>query len=661
MKNLTIGQKISGGFAILILLACALGGVALFTMQTVQSGAQEMSTEFVPEASLAANLNEAVASTQLAARSYGFTAEDKYLQEVRSGLDKIDSEFASVRQLSDTHPQLVKLRAHLGDIESSLKDYRTAVNETEAKNKVINQGRTQLNTAATGFIANIDKIIAGQNEKLNREVLDFATTEKLGERHRKLTLSYEIRGEGNAARIAVFKAQAMRDPAIIAEAFGNFEAMDKRFTELKSLLKAPADLEELAQVKATADHYLDEMKQIMASLQALETIGQKRAAAGNRLAEVTMETAATGMRRTVTAAEDSSTRLGRASWTVRAMLGLAITLGIIVALVIIRGINRALRSATDSLSVGTEQIVAAAGQVASSSQSLAEGASEQAASLEETSSSIEEMSGMTRRNAESAQQARAITQAARASADQSAAAVTKLNTAMDELKASSAAVAKIVKSIDEIAFQTNILALNAAVEAARAGEAGAGFAVVAEEVRSLAQRSAQSAKETAEKIEAALTKSDEGARISQEVSASLGGIIDQVRKLDGLVAEIAQASGEQSQGIEQVNTAVTQIDKITQSNAAAAEESASASEELNAQAADLNILVGDLLSLVGGRRTNDPIGKPGAPKSGGVRRIDHIAAKKASSSPAPLPHEVPVRKLARTAAAGPTDHDTFFR
>ena len=174
--------------------------------------------------------------------------------------------------------------------------------------------------------------------------------------------------------------------------------------------------------------------------------------------------------------------------------------------------------------------------------------------------------------------------------------------AMNDIKGSSDEVAKIIKTIDEIAFQTNILALNAAVEAARAGEAGMGFAVVADEVRNLAQRAAQAAKETSGKIETAVTKTTQGVQISAKVAQSLQEIVAKVRQVDELAAEVAAASREQSQGIEQVNTAVTQMDKVTQSSAATAEESASASEELNAQAEVLRDAVGDLLKLVDGRK-----------------------------------------------------------
>jgi methyl-accepting chemotaxis protein len=306
--------------------------------------------------------------------------------------------------------------------------------------------------------------------------------------------------------------------------------------------------------------------------------------------------------------------------------GLALLGSVVIGILIIGGVNRVMRSTTDTLTTGSEQIVAAAQKVSNSSQGLAEGASAQAASIDQTGASIEELKGMTTRNASGANQAKEIAESARRSADESSVSVTKLNTAMEELKVSSAEVAKIVKTIDEIAFQTNILALNAAVEAARAGESGAGFAVVAEEVRNLAQRSAQAAKETAEKIEKALAKSEEGVRIGSEVSTSLGGIADKVRKLDGLITDIALGSSQQSKGIEEVTDSIKKIDQVTQANAAVAQESAGAARELNAQAVALNALIGNVLKLVGGRRQFDELGRTGALKPGGRRARDTGAA-----------------------------------
>jgi methyl-accepting chemotaxis protein len=262
-------------------------------------------------------------------------------------------------------------------------------------------------------------------------------------------------------------------------------------------------------------------------------------------------------------------------------------------------VRRALGELAGTLGQVSEALVGYGATVSSASQSLAEGSSTQAASIEETSASLEEMSGMTKRNAENSQKANELTGQARMAADKGAIDMTAMAAAMQDIKVSSDDIAKIIKTIDEIAFQTNILALNAAVEAARAGEAGMGFAVVADEVRNLAQRSAQAAKETAMKIETAIGKTSQGVGISGKVAAALSDIVGKARQVDELVAEVASASREQTQGISQINSAVGEMDKVTQANAASAEESAAAAEELNAQAQVMKQAVAKLLHLVG--------------------------------------------------------------
>jgi methyl-accepting chemotaxis protein len=220
------------------------------------------------------------------------------------------------------------------------------------------------------------------------------------------------------------------------------------------------------------------------------------------------------------------------------------------------------------------------------------------------------MSSMTKRNAESAGRAREVSNRMRAAAEAGSSDVQEMNQAMAAIKSSADEISKIVKTIDEIAFQTNILALNAAVEAARAGEAGMGFAVVADEVRNLAQRSAQSAKETAARIDDSVKRSGHGVHVSRKVSDSLNQILGSARDADALIAEIAQASREQEQGISQLNAAVSQVDKVTQSNASTAEETASAAEEMNAQAVAQKEAIRELLVLVGRARRDVPLSEP---------------------------------------------------
>jgi methyl-accepting chemotaxis protein len=303
--------------------------------------------------------------------------------------------------------------------------------------------------------------------------------------------------------------------------------------------------------------------------------------------------------------------------------------GTVISLLIVRRVNAKLLKVVGQVFSGADQIVAASSQVSVSSQSLAKGASEQAASLEETSSSLEQLSSTTKSNAENAKQAKLLADDTNDAASAGAKCVLDMSKAMDNIQTSSDQmrnamsavresnneVAKIIKTIDEIAFQTNILALNAAVEAARAGEAGMGFAVVAYDVPILAQKSAAAAQETTSRIRTAIELTEAGVRVSdkvvddlvvihkqsKQVEASLKGIEQKSRQVDLLVGEIATASIEQSQGIEQVNVAVSQMGKVTQTTAANAEESASAAEELNAQAAATKESVKELLQLVGGK------------------------------------------------------------
>ncbi|MCC5022594.1 MAG: hypothetical protein J6386_07255 [Candidatus Synoicihabitans palmerolidicus] len=264
----------------------------------------------------------------------------------------------------------------------------------------------------------------------------------------------------------------------------------------------------------------------------------------------------------------------------------ALILGSGLSRILNRSIARPLAHLASSLDDGANQTAAAAHQVSGASQKLAAGASEQAASIEESSASLEELTAMTRSNAEHSTRAQSIVQAARESASQGEQQISAMKAAMDEIQKASSEVT-IIKTIDEIAFQTNILALNAAVEAARAGEAGAGFAVVVDEVRALAKRSADAAREIAHRIESSVVKGNQGSDISNFVADHFSKIQVSIVELNSLISEIANASQEQSQGIQQLNLTTTDIDQATQSNASAA-------EELNAQA---NMLLGAVDSL----------------------------------------------------------------
>lgn len=276
----------------------------------------------------------------------------------------------------------------------------------------------------------------------------------------------------------------------------------------------------------------------------------------------------------------------------------------IVLATIVKDIVASMDKISRDLEESSQEIAAASSQLDAASQKLAEGTTEQAASIQETSSTLEETASMVQQNRDNTQQAAVLAKQSKEYAGKSNAEMKKMMGAMEDLKKSSAEIAKIIKVIDEIAFQTNILSLNAAVEAARAGDAGKGFAVVAEEVRTLAQRSAQAAKDTAVIIDSNIAMSDNGVKIASDVQGSVSEIDEQSRKVSELLDEISVATDEQAQGVGQINKAISQMEMVMASNAQSAEESASASKALYEQTLNMRDVISNLNAIVKGQSEN---------------------------------------------------------
>jgi methyl-accepting chemotaxis protein len=329
----------------------------------------------------------------------------------------------------------------------------------------------------------------------------------------------------------------------------------------------------------------------------------------------------------------------------------AIVISLLMAFLITRGITLPINNVIATLSEGAQEVDSASGDLSSASNTLAEGATENAASLEETSAALEELSSMTKRNSDNAIEANSLMSQTTDAVSRAEASMQNVIQAMDQIATSGNEIGKIIKTIDEIAFQTNLLALNAAVEAARAGEAGAGFAVVADEVRNLAIRSADAAKNTADLIAATISNINSGSEMVHSTSENFHNVASNSSKVAQLVSEVAEASKEQSQGINQITTAMSQMDKVTQSNAASAEESASAAGQLTIQAENLMHAVEDISIIVHGSKSS-----PAPPKGKAPRGKKPKAAGKFPPAP-------PARKQASRAAetkALPMDSDDDF-
>ncbi len=620
-KNMKLGTKIGIGFGLLILIACTLGGLAVYNMGRVQSQSTVLANEYVPEVDLANQVERASISTMYAIRGYTYTLNPAHLAEARKQLKELNGKLSECKELAKNSTELDKLDGYADGCVSNAVKYEKLANAMEEKHAGIVESRKQLHSSAAQYIANCNEFLAGQNKKMKKGIETGADTTKLIEHLKKITLVNELIDLGNACRLATFKSQALRSPEIIRGAQKNFGKIDEKLADLRKITHLDVDLKILDSTKQAAHHYKLAMNQLLTNWIAVEDLEKKQDLAGQAVLKEARATANDGMEQTKRVAQTAVASLSESSTIMTTGLVVALIIGIILAIFITRGVVKPFQKIFKGLKTfstnelgemgetfnriiggitnGSQQVAAAAGQVSSSSVQLAEGASEQASGLEETSSSLEEMASMAKQNAESSQKANDLMTETQQVVVQMSKATGDMSDAIEDIKKSSDETVKINKVIDEIAFQTNLLALNAAVEAARAGEAGKGFAVVAEEVRNLAMRSAEAAKNTADLLEGSQTKATNGVGIVARVIESITNTEQNSSQVAELIANISSASSEQAQGVDQINSAVSQMDKVVQQTAANAEESASASEELSAQAEQMNAIVAELAAMVG--------------------------------------------------------------
>lgn len=424
-----------------------------------------------------------------------------------------------------------------------------------------------------------------------------------------------------------------RDSGYFDRSLADCDEMLKILTWFDSDSKQPTSIQHLKKLRELAEGCRKAIVDLKEDSERNIVTTRQRAEIRDRTLDSASALAGTLNDMTVTISANAGAAVSQVIWSLVIGLLVAIAVSMTTAVLITRSITRPVQIMIDTLSEGANEVDRASSQLSTASESLAEGATENAASLEETSAALEELSSMTMRNAENAAEANGIMLETNEAVHRSNLSMDEVIKAMDEISVSGNEIGKIIKTIDEIAFQTNLLALNAAVEAARAGEAGAGFAVVADEVRNLAIRSAEAARNTADLIASTISNINSGSSMVGATAETFKTVEEHAVKVSALLAEVAEASKEQSTGIGQINTAMTQMDKVTQSNAASAEESASAASELAAQSGNLLDAVQALNGLIHGAEARTI----GAGHRSSVKRPPAKTASTGPVSPKSLP------------------------
>jgi len=599
LQNLTIGRKITLGFGLLFTLLAIVAGLAY----TALGGAGRRLTLYAASAQetyAAASLESSMQALKLRVNEFLATGSADSIAGCEAAKKALDADLDRAALLivdPERAQQIAKARELLAA-------YQTAFLDLVANHKASGAVENDVLVPQARLLSDGLQQMLGQAKTQGDMNAAFQISNGLKAFFEcsSLVNSFLLTSDGkkaaaaaDALKVTVTQIQRMEKDQIEMEKLDASLKDDVKKSLLAALLQAAGafgkGLDDVIAGKQARDKILAERLNRFAP-EFTATIGKVKSSVHDFQSDLESRTNADQRRNEL---------------VVAVVTGTGIVFGIGFAFAIIGSVNRRITAVAARLATESDKAAVSAAQVAEASQSMAQGATQQASSLEETSSSLHEMASMTQRNSENAQNAKTLANQTRQTADAGATDMEQMKAAMGAIKGSSVEISKIIKTIDEIAFQTNILALNAAVEAARAGEAGLGFAVVADEVRNLAQRCAGAARETADKISASTEKSEQGVRISEKMAVNLAAIVEKTRQLDERIAEIAQSSHEQSEGIGQLNAAVTSMDKITQDNAAVAQQSAAASEEFKSQAAQVRLAVTELMRMA---RSEDAAGDP---------------------------------------------------
>lgn len=600
MISVTLGKKVSFGFGGMIAITMILGGMGVMQMRQARNSADIISHEHLPIMEIAGEARSSVNRLMYQTKSYALTQDETYRKGAKAEHSKLNTfmENSDAVVAKATHsPHVIAFMDEVHDVHI-LAEYPKLMAKTVAATKALNHANEEIVEHAGIYLQELDHMTEATELALAEDIKNAADSAM--QTKSELKVLNELASYGKDVEILFFQARSARDVAIAEQALPILNKIESKL-EMASVSLFPTEEEqiELAKIAAAERAYYEAVSAFITAqttVHAMESeLDDWSASTIAACRDLTHETTNAATE----AANTSAKKLATATSMMFIGLMIALVIGIITAVFITRSITGPINLVIAGMNASADQVANAAEQVAASAQQLAQGSSEQASSLEETAASLEMMGTGAK---ESVSKSHATNQRSldiKTSTVKGTQAMEELATVMAKVQSSSEETARVIKTIDEIAFQTNLLALNAAVEAARAGDAGKGFAVVAEEVRNLAQRSAEAAKGTAELIETAKKNSAQGVDATGEAAAVLGGITSGIEEITTLIGEVNVNVTEQERSIAEVNTAVTQMDTVVQANAAGAEESASAAEELSAQAAEMMNLVSGLATIVG--------------------------------------------------------------
>ncbi len=597
MNRLKLSTRLFLSFSIILILLMGVVGFEVFSLESVNASKDRMYN--------ATKFNEGTANMRCYTLEY-------YENQSSEAASKITTWYNTTRGLIEEGIVLYpdqESKTSLEELNNKLQEYYNSFVLYQQYTSARNNYRDEMMASIDGSLEVLDQIYLGQQDtftELFNEIRDqdkettisFYSLYLLQQETDGIITSADTLSEMKSVAVAQLRYFLLGDEeydALVIEKLDEvYDKYSLLYGEIDDAEKQNQIIEALKSIKALKETY-ESYKELILKQEnekiVMQGIAVEVVAEANSIAEAQQSKMESSM---------------SMSGTLSLIVGIAgIILGIFLAVIITRGLNKQLRSNISQLTSASSKVAKASVLMTEAGQQLSEGSTEQAASIEETSATMEETSSMVHQNAENTKQANEFARRASEVASQNSDKMENMTVSMDELKKSSKEISKIIKVIDDIAFQTNMLALNAAVEAARAGDAGLGFAVVAEEVRSLAQKSAKAANDTEEIIKRNIELSEKGVEISGQVNVAFDEIIQRTEEVNKIMDEIEAASLEQAKGTAQVTDAIGQMEKVVQQNAASAEESAASAEELQVQARALAVVVRELERLMRGAK-----GKP---------------------------------------------------